>query len=107
MAHDFFVLSPDGDLFIKKGYAWDGPSGPTFDTPSAMRASLAHDALYQMLRNGALPSEYREQADNELHRLAIADGMWPWRADMWLFVLHRCGASAASPESIKMVYIAP
>ena len=30
----FIVLTTDGLLTINKGYAWDGPSGPTIDTKS-------------------------------------------------------------------------
>ena len=45
---DFIELSTEGMLIIKKGYAWDGPSGPTIDTPNFMRGSLVHDALYQL-----------------------------------------------------------
>ena len=39
-------IDPSGLLIIKNGYAWDGPSGPTFDTKNFMRGSLVHDALY-------------------------------------------------------------
>ena len=42
---DFIILTMTGFLIIKKGYAWDGPSGPTIDTPNFMRGSLVHDAL--------------------------------------------------------------
>ncbi len=37
-------------LTTKKGYAWDGPSGPTIDSKNFMRGSLVHDALYQLMR---------------------------------------------------------
>jgi len=46
---DFIELSTEGMLIIKNGYAWDGPSGPTIDTPNFMRGSLVHDALYRMV----------------------------------------------------------
>ena len=42
----FCSLTTEGLLIIRPGYAWDGPSGPTFDTPSFMRGSLIHDVLY-------------------------------------------------------------
>ncbi len=36
---DWVVLDADGGLKLKQGYAWDGPSGPSFDTPSFMCGS--------------------------------------------------------------------
>ena len=44
---EYLGLTTDGTLTVKKGYAWDGPSGPTIDTLNFMRGSLVHDALYQ------------------------------------------------------------
>jgi len=67
-------------LVIQKGYAWDGPSGPTFDTKSFMRGSLIHDALYQLMRDGALSIVYRNLADHELYETCLADGMSKFRA---------------------------
>ena len=46
----FIQLTAKGKLTIKRGYAWDGPSGPTIDTKTFMRGSLVHDALYQLMR---------------------------------------------------------
>ena len=70
-----------GVLIIKKGYAWDGPSGPTFDTKNFMRGSLVHDALYQLMREGVISRiTYREYADDILKRLCLEDGMSKFRA---------------------------
>jgi hypothetical protein len=60
---------------ISKGYAWDGPSGPTIDTGNFMRGSLIHDALYQLMRTGNLPTSFRERADLLLRKTCIDDGM--------------------------------
>lgn len=103
----FFVLDIHGNLLVKAGYAWDGPSGPTVDTASSMRCSLVHDVLYQMLRMKLIEQHYREIADSELYRLAIEDGMWTWRAKLWLRELRKFAGGAADPKNIKRVYIAP
>lgn len=68
-------LYDTGRLVVRRGYAWDGPSGPTIDTKTFMRASVVHDVLYQLLREGKLPPSYRKLADQELIRYAKLDGM--------------------------------
>lgn len=79
-----FVSIIGGWLFLRKGYAWDGPSGPTFDTPSFMRGSLVHDALYQLIREGQLGVEHRKAADQLLRRICREDGMSAVRA-WWVY----------------------
>jgi len=72
---DLFQLEDDGELIVDRGYCWDGPSGPTFDTKSFMRGSVVHDVLYQAIRLGLLPLELRKQVDKELIKLCKEDGM--------------------------------
>lgn len=83
-AHDidtkFISLSMEGNLLIKAGYAWDGPSGPSIDTSSFMRGSLVHDALYQLIANRLLKRGDRERADKLLKRICLEDGMFSFRA---------------------------
>ena len=69
-----------GWLTIKRGYAWDGPSGPTIDTKNFMRGSLVHDALYQLMREGKVNRERRKEADELLRDICIEDGMSKMRA---------------------------
>jgi len=98
---------PDGILEIKKGYAWDGPSGPTFDTKTFMRGSLIHDVLYQLIRMGELPMDYRRAADAELKDCCLADGMTKIRA-WWVHkALDYAGRSAALPSATKRIHRAP
>ena len=76
-------LTGDGRLTIQRGYCWDGASGPTFDTASTMRPSLVHDALYQLMREGLLPQDFRLPADLCLERIMLSEyrGDWPkWHA---------------------------
>jgi hypothetical protein len=110
---DYILLSKSSDLEIRKGYAWDGPSGPTIDTSNFMRGSLIHDALYQlMLENYLNHRIYREEADRILKQACIDDGMWPVRA-WWVYQVVRLFADFAadpadkrpitySPKSIKL-----
>jgi len=71
--NSYVQIDQDGLIEVRAGYAWDGPSGPTADTPSAMRASLRHDVLYQLISIGILPLATRAWADQVLY--------WRWLAD--------------------------
>lgn len=51
----WFKLSLDGFLTIKKGYQWDGCTGMV-DTENNMLGGVAHDCLYQMLREALIPN---------------------------------------------------
>ena len=64
----FIKMSTDGILTIKKGYSWDGCSGPTWDDKTNQRAGLIHDALYQLMRLGMTPQKNKDAADRELQR---------------------------------------
>ena len=104
---DFIELSTEGMLIIKNGYAWDGPSGPTIDTPNFMRGSLVHDALYQLLRNELIDEKWRDEADEELRRICCEDGM-PKICARWVYIaVRKWGKVAASPESRKKIHKAP
>ena len=102
----YIGLTVDGQLAIKMGYAWDGPSGPTIDTLNFMRGSLVHDALYQLIREGRLPISARLDADEILRRICIEDGMSRLRA-WWVYQGVRFGGGAAAREPQKEPIEAP
>ena len=103
----YIDLTPIGWLIVRKGYAWDGPSGPTIDTLNFMRGSLVHDALYQLIRQGFLKKEHREPIDKLLKEICLADGMSKLRAS-WVYNAVRIGGeSAADPANKKKVIKAP
>lgn len=81
--HEFFTLKLDGTLIVKRGYAWDGASGPTFDTKSSMRPSLVHDCFCQMMRDSSLDYSWHERVNLLFKEMCIEDGMWSWRAAIW------------------------
>ena len=97
----FIRLTPDGTLSIGDGYAWDGPSGPTVDTPNFMRGSLVHDVLYQLMRNKLLDKQrWRKAADQELERLCREDGMF-WLRRRWVYTAVRLFADKSASEDGK------
>ncbi|MFO7558631.1 MAG: DUF1353 domain-containing protein [Desulfobacterales bacterium] len=106
--HGFIILSRNGSLFIKNGYAWDGPSGPALDTQNFMRGSLVHDALYQLMREGYLDHRiYREKADRLLQQHCKEDGMISIRA-WWVYQGVRFGGGlAADPDLNRPIRHAP
>ncbi len=95
--HDFIQLREDGQLVIKKHYAWDGASGPTWDTKNSMRASLVHDAFYQLLRLESLPQSQIVPADQLFKKMLIEDGMSKVRAWIWYRGLRLANGAAAKP----------
>lgn len=104
---EWVLLNGEGLLSILRGYAWDGPSGPMPDTPDAMRGSLAHDALYQLMREGHLDARYRDVADKLLREICIEDGMSHPMAELAYQAVHLFGDPYADPASDKPVIEAP
>lgn len=104
---EYIVLAPTGLLIIKKGYAWDGASGPTIDTKSSMRGGLVHDALYQLMRMGLIDTSNRDYADELLRKICIEDGMWRIRANVWWTFVDRFAGFAIRPSSEPQILIAP
>lgn len=105
---EFIRLDSDGTLWIKDGYAWDGPSGPTIDTPDFMRGSLVHDALYQLMREKHLDHAlWREAADLELRKICLEDGMPGFRAEYVYQAVRTFGDPSADPAQDKPPITAP
>jgi len=104
---EYLKLHPNGELLIRHGYCWDGPSGPTMDTKNSMRASLIHDALYQLIRLDLIDPTFRKHADYLLERTLEEDGMGWTRRKLWLNALRLFGAPAADPRNAKVIHSAP
>ena len=84
ITYPFFTIGEDGWLRVKAGYAWDGASGPTFDTKSSMRPSLVHDCFCQAAKDGWIDyKEFSPQYNQLFKSMCIEDGMWPLRAYLW------------------------
>lgn len=100
---EYYTLTTGGILTIKKGYAWDGPSGPTIDTKDFMLGSLVHDAIYQMIGNGYIDKSYRKAADQELIQVCKLNGMGKFRCFYVYWGVRLFGGSHLSPDKLKEV----
>lgn len=103
----FYSLSLEGLLIIQEGYGWDGPSGPTFDTPTVMFNSLIHDVLYEMFRKDQLDISWRSEADRELKAIGIACGANPNRMKVWQTMVEIFAEGSTLPKNEKIIYEVP
>lgn len=84
IGNEYVTLDSNGRLTITKGYCWDGPSGPTIDTPDFMEGSLVHDVLYQLMREGHISRDFQYYADKLLVEICRKKGMGKLRA-WWVY----------------------
>lgn len=100
-------MQMDGTTVIYSGYAWNGASGPTWDTLNSMIGSLAHDLIYQLIRLGLIDAKYKEYADKVLHDCCTEDGMYKWRADYWRWAVLEFGNGSCKPSAEPQILVAP
>lgn len=103
---DYLELYKGGLLVIKKGYAWDGATC-AIDTNNFMRGSLVHDAMYQLIRDGAIDKKHRVYADKLLHKILLEDGMSKFRAGYVYLAVKQFGAPHADPAKDHPLLQAP
>ena len=103
----YICLSEKGYLTISEGHAWDGCSGPTYDSKNSMIGGLVHDALYQLCRQKHLPKSFRPSIDLLFKNILIENGMFRWRAWVWYQAVRKFADFAADPRSAKEVYEVP
>ena len=105
---EFIKLDKNGNLTVAGGYAWDGPSGPVVDTKDNIRASLVHDALYQLMRNKQLSAkEHKDRADKLFKKICIEDGVPKISAQVYYLGLKLGGKPSTEPRNKKKVQRAP
>lgn len=73
-------LADNGRLLCRKGYPWDGSSGPTIDGKADPAPSLVHDTLYEAFRTGRLDEALASTVDALYRDLLIERGMSKFRA---------------------------
>ena len=88
-----YASSKDGILSVKKGYAWDGASGPIINTRDTLVASLVHNVLYQAMRLNLIKSskENRQIADKNFFEILKMNGVNSIRRKVWYFAVRLFG----------------
>lgn len=93
-----YIRIRKGMLTLKVGYCWDGATA-YHDSPSLMRGSLIHDALYQLLRERLLPPSSRKLADIIYRKVIIADGTSKLLSWAMYATLRLMGRKYATPAT--------
>lgn len=102
---DLVVLRKDGWLLVKKYFGTDGPSGPTYDTPTNIRGAIIHDAFYFLFRKKKLSLLFKCKVDHELYKIMIKDGSLKIRAKYYKWAVLNFGKSAAT--KLRKIFKAP
>ena len=95
--HDYCAVK-NGTIFVNKGYAWDGASGPVFNTKNTLVASLVHDVLYQAQRLNLIEhnSTNRKNADENFYELLKYHGVNPIRCKIWYLAVRFFGKKSTA-----------
>ena len=90
--HDY-ASSKNGILEIKKGYAWDGASGPVINTKNTLIASLVHDVLYQAMRLNLINPNCtnKKLADKNFFEILKMNGVNSFRSKVWYLAVKLFG----------------
>ena len=91
IANEWFSFLPTKEgvyLCAKKGYCWDGASGPTWDDKTNMRASLVHDCFWQAIDEKILGRLFIQPSNKFFKEILIEDGMWKFRANYYYWVVN-------------------
>lgn len=85
--HEYFEY--DGiKLVIKKGYAWDGVTGPVFQSKSTKIPSLVHDVLKQAESLYLIPETRRKDIDECYRYFGKKSGMNIFRRNLHYRVIR-------------------
>lgn len=94
----------NGDLHIKRGFLWSA-NFPAINTENTKPASLLHDCIYNLIKDGFLPREpYREHGDRLLYDVLIECNVLQYRAFAWYKAVQLGGDEALDSPPPKMYY---
>lgn len=103
----FVTLGATGLLTVASGYAWNGASGPAIQSLDTMRASLLHDACYQLIRLGYISANWKDVVDCLYRAVCLQAGMPHARAEMHYLALQQFGHAATLISAEPKILLAP
>lgn len=98
------TLDTNGIMTVHDGYAWDGASG-IIDRDTNIRASCGHDALYQLMREGGLPHQHWNLADEDFCIWLKEAGAWDITVRIDRAGLALFKGKYAHPDQRKTIHI--
>ena len=116
IATKFISLTTDGVLTTQPYFATDGASGPTIDDKTNRRGAWAHDALYELMRQGLLDIRWRYKCDELLRDLSLQDAkekhpnLYPFfyvRYNLWFKMVEWKAKKYATKKGENPVLTAP
>ncbi len=102
-----YIRLRNGILTGKKHYHWDGSSVPfkkyvpkwLWDSDKYCKiASLFHDILCQLIREGLLDKKYKPYIDKLYRTMLIEGGMSKWQANLRYLALRKFGNAGIQKE---------
>lgn len=101
---DLTELTKDGLLTARRGYAWDGNSGPCADTDDSIEASCGHDILCDYINMGWLPVALQPMVDQEYFKIAVRKGMWWRRARARMLAIRWYMTGKGAKRYVRQIY---
>lgn len=86
-------------LTVKRGYFFDGASGPVRDTQKTMVPALPHDVFYHAMRDKLLPLKYKRAVDKLFVKMCVDRGRSKLLAKTYLKGLKWFGGRSCVPGS--------
>jgi len=77
-------------LILYKGFTWNG-ANKAINTPSVLKASAVHDALYLLIKKGCMVKGFRKTADAVFYDICRAEGMGWFRAQYMYYAVRLFG----------------
>ena len=111
--HGYITLL-GGVLTIQRHYQWDGSSVPLkkwwswiWDSDKyCKKASLCHDALYQLMQAGLMPLEHKLYIDRLYEADCIKGGMGKRQAALRFWALNKhAKVTVQTPEEYKILEV--